>query len=390
MLSLFKADPATTVARMLASWPEGAAPPTFTGNPKKDGRADKWLALVQKQCEERKVPQVLWPDIAKFLMSDEARGRVEEVEKIMRCVCGEKWKWDWPGFTQAVSKMGWNIDTKKTQAVKARRGPSGWWLVGRIIDDQNSKDDADTKEKAKAKDKDERKDVKKDAKDAKEAKDKPKDSAKDKDPKDKPKPDPSKCVEGKEKAKGAPLKPVDAKAAKPPKLVRSATAPPTPSNSASAFARVGSSFIAPFARAPASATPTPPAPETKPSPSSAVVPAKPMLPITPGVPIDPATIIAQVPVWLLDATDVLTTLTSQYSTSMSVLAAVLITVGSLPAMHIIGAGTAVHMLGTAAVGLGYALQERADQAKEAQLQLQQQEKTEKGKLRRLFSASAAA
>lgn len=71
------------------------------------------------------------------------------------------------------------------------------------------------------------------------------------------------------------------------------------------------------------------------------------------------TIIAQVPLWLIAASDTLNCIISEYPTTMSILAAVLITVGSIPSLPAVSAGSAAHALGSMAVGVGALLRERA-------------------------------
>jgi len=76
-----------------------------------------------------------------------------------------------------------------------------------------------------------------------------------------------------------------------------------------------------------------------------------------------ASTITEVPVWLLNACNALDSITSEHPKAMSVLSAVLIIAGSLPALPAItaGAGGAVlatgtaHVIGVIAVGLGQAL-----------------------------------
>jgi NADPH:quinone reductase-like Zn-dependent oxidoreductase len=72
---------------------------------------------------------------------------------------------------------------------------------------------------------------------------------------------------------------------------------------------------------------------------------------------------AQAPVWLLNACTALDFLTSEHPKAMSVIGAILITVGSIPAMPAVAAGAggtilasgAAQAIGAIAVGLGQAL-----------------------------------
>ena len=76
-------------------------------------------------------------------------------------------------------------------------------------------------------------------------------------------------------------------------------------------------------------------------------------------PPPPTTLVAQVPVWLLAASEAIFAMTPDSSGAMSILAAVLITVGSIPALPGVAAGSTATALGAAAVGLGTILRERA-------------------------------
>lgn len=75
------------------------------------------------------------------------------------------------------------------------------------------------------------------------------------------------------------------------------------------------------------------------------------------------TTVTQAPVWLLNACTALDYITSEHPKAMSVISAILITAGSLPAIPAISAGAggailasgAAHAIGAIAVGLGQAL-----------------------------------
>ncbi|KZT67874.1 hypothetical protein DAEQUDRAFT_728650, partial [Daedalea quercina L-15889] len=81
--------------------------------------------------------------------------------------------------------------------------------------------------------------------------------------------------------------------------------------------------------------------------------------VNPPPPPPPMTLTAQVPLWLLAASEAIIALTPEATSTMSVLAAVLITVGSIPALPGVAAGSTATALGTVAVGLGTLLRERA-------------------------------
>lgn len=71
----------------------------------------------------------------------------------------------------------------------------------------------------------------------------------------------------------------------------------------------------------------------------------------------------QVPAWLLNACTALEFITSEHPKTMSVISAILITAGSIPAMPAIAAGAggailssgAAHAIGAIAIGVGQAI-----------------------------------
>ncbi|TFY68098.1 hypothetical protein EVJ58_g1189 [Rhodofomes roseus] len=87
-----------------------------------------------------------------------------------------------------------------------------------------------------------------------------------------------------------------------------------------------------------------------------------------GTLVDLPTTITHAPVWLVNACQALESLTTEHPKAMSALSAVLITVGSLPALPAISAGvggaflasSTAHALGSLAVGLGTLLKAQAD------------------------------
>ena len=80
------------------------------------------------------------------------------------------------------------------------------------------------------------------------------------------------------------------------------------------------------------------------------------------------TTVSQVPLWLVNACQSLEFLTNEHPKVMTALSAVLITVGSLPALPGVAAGaggaflasSTAHALGSIAVGLGTMLQAQAE------------------------------
>ena len=100
------------LAAALESWstsaPDHPAVPEFKGKPKRkdDPTAEAWLNLIESGCTARRVPKAHWPDVAKHCMGKKPRGRVAEVEKVMRALHGEQWAWTWKNFRVAVLNMG--------------------------------------------------------------------------------------------------------------------------------------------------------------------------------------------------------------------------------------------------------------------------------------------
>ncbi|TBU41117.1 hypothetical protein BD309DRAFT_298367 [Dichomitus squalens] len=122
------------LAATLESWSTANADhliPEFRGKPKRkdDPTAQAWLDLVEMGCGARRVPKTHWPDVAKHFMAKKARGRVMEVEKVMRVLQGEQWGWTWKSFRVAFLNMGWNIDEKQTREVNVERKTTGLWRI---------------------------------------------------------------------------------------------------------------------------------------------------------------------------------------------------------------------------------------------------------------------
>ncbi|KAH9936912.1 hypothetical protein B0H21DRAFT_825475 [Amylocystis lapponica] len=288
MLSVFKSKPTfdpSKLGAILAAWPAASAPKRFYGKPKKDLPIDEWLALIAAAARPRE--------------------RVEELERVMRCVYGHHWGWKWGSFGVALKNMSWSIDTKRMKVVEVDKSSGIWASLSRALGQgPKDKDSASTavvpKDKAAPKDK---------------ATPKDKAASKDKAMKDLP----SKAT-----------KKVPDKSPAQPK--RAATVPAAQKSDK----QEGHTLTRALTRL-----------------------ATPLHLVAPPPPPPPATIIAQVPLWLLAASEAMAALTTDYSSTMSVLAAVLITVGSVPALPTVSAGATAHALGSVAVGLGALLRERA-------------------------------
>ena len=106
--SRFTSEPqiqASALPALLAAWPAEKAPPRFLGKPKKDLPVDDWLAKVAEACVASGIPQKLWHEVARHFMSDDARRRVEEVEKVMQTAFGHTWGWKWSSFGVALKNI---------------------------------------------------------------------------------------------------------------------------------------------------------------------------------------------------------------------------------------------------------------------------------------------
>ncbi|KAI0363924.1 hypothetical protein BV20DRAFT_975034 [Pilatotrama ljubarskyi] len=266
--------------------------PEFKGKPKRkdDPSTGAWLTAVEKGCTARSVPKIHWPSVAKHFMGKKARGRVLEVEKVMRALHGEQWDWRWKDFKVAVMNMGWNIEETKTREVHVERKSSGlWWIVGG---------------------------------------------------KDEPCPTQTAPLTGGSKASQAPKKVlVDAKPPNKPSVKPS-----------------GSKLL--NKSPPAKATPAPAPKETKPARTGSLftLPALPFLRHTQTQQTILQKITAQVPLWLLTATEALATLSNDHPDVLTAVATALVAVGTVSG----GGSAAVAAIGEAAVIVGRAIKTAHD------------------------------
>ncbi|CAL1697481.1 unnamed protein product [Somion occarium] len=309
------------------SWKDA---PVFTGNPKKDLPVDDWLDKMKAGCIERKVPRDYWHKVAYHYMGKHAKERLDEVKCVMRNMHGGKYKWNWKAFKVAMRNMGWDIDPKQTEEFKVESKPSGlWWIVGK---------GKKTEEKSQDDDK---------------ASIKSSDSSSSKSP-----------------------RPPAPKKAKSTWDISTFKPFPTPRRAAtmSTIETVGTS----------SARSTSPSASSSSNTSSAVSIAstsKPTAVSTPAAtPGDGVTSVAHAPVWLVNACQALDFLTTEHPKAMTAISAVLITVGSLPALPVISAGAGgaflasgtAHALGSIAIGVGSLLKAIGEQQVQAHTQPQSQ------------------
>lgn len=323
MFSAFSFAPARPfdLAVALKEWSTTTADhlvPEFKGRPKRkdDPTAEAWLNLVDKGCSARAVPKTHWPAVAKHFMGKKARGRVLELEKVMRALHGEQWDWRWKDFRVAVLNMGCeylfvctreagkltvsagNIDETKTRPVLVERKSSGlWWIVG-------GKGDTPAPPVAPGKS---------NIKVPQAVPKKPLADAK-----------PSKTNANKSSGSESKLltKAPPPKATVVPKDPRPT---PTPTRSGSVFSLPALPFLRPT-----------------PQPQQTVL----------------QTITAQVPLWLLAATEALSTLSNEHPDVLTAVATALVAVGTVST----GGSAAVAAIGEAAVVVGRALKTAHDRA----------------------------
>ncbi|KAF8909643.1 hypothetical protein CPB84DRAFT_1765087 [Gymnopilus junonius] len=278
---------------------------------------EEWLEKIREGCVERGVPEEYWYKVAQHFMGPKARARLDELKQVIVKVHGGKYRWTWKKFKVAVLNMGWNIDKDAKETIKVQGKGSGLWFSRKkdTMPASDANDDAEP-----------------------EASKQSSGSWFAKQP----------IVEEPEEVEPVPEAPKR-------RLTRSATVtgfwpqrmstksdkdlPQRPNhqkaNSDSVVVRSKSKQVN----------------------DSAVVPRS----HTEGGEVVTAT--TQVPAWLLNACTALEYITGEHPKAMSIISAILITAGSIPAIPAIaaGAGGAVlasstaHAIGAIAVGMGQAL-----------------------------------
>ncbi|OJT11099.1 hypothetical protein TRAPUB_12383 [Trametes pubescens] len=287
---------------------EWTNPPRFLGNPKKDPPVEDWLAQIKAGCLERNIPREYWHKVAQHYLADKAKARFDELKLVMKNMHGGKYRWTWKNFKIAMRNMGWDIDPQKTQTIEVESKPSGFWRIIRMGSDSESKEAAPVQATP-------------------------------------PRPPP------KSRATfdfGSTMKTLPAI----PTLRRSTTTDSV--ETVSSLSSSGSSGFGSFFSSVMST------PASTPAMSAVTTPA--------GTPGGSVTTVTQVPAWLVSACQSLEFLTNEHPKVMTAVSAVLITVGSLPALPALTAGaggaflasSTAHALGSLAVGLGTLLQAQTD------------------------------
>ncbi|KAH9001913.1 hypothetical protein EDB86DRAFT_2801287 [Lactarius hatsudake] len=284
---------------VLSSWKN---PPRFLGNPKKDPPVDTWLEQVKQGCQERKIPKEYWHKVGQRFLGDKARKRLDELKEVLRNLHGGNYKWDWKRFKIAMKNMGWDIDDKKTESIKVERKSTGlWWIAGR--DKQEvSEEPAEIKSSDKEKTGDAQGDGQREPDDRTQVLPRPEKAETEK-------------PLAKRRATWLHRDPSTASTESAWEVVK-----PEPTTSTS------SSF---WKLHLASSSPA-----NTPAPAASSVPTSSTVVSTTAAPSGEVTTTteAHAPLWLLNATNALEFLTSEHPKVMTTLSAVLITVGSLPAL----------------------------------------------------------
>ncbi|RXW22547.1 hypothetical protein EST38_g3324 [Candolleomyces aberdarensis] len=124
VLDAFKIKP-FDLEPIYAEWTDG---PVFKGNPKKDPPVEEWLEQIRAGCVQRKVPEEYWYKVAQHFMGPKAKARFDEVKKVIVTVNGGKYRWTWKKFKVAMTNMGWNIDVNEKETIKVRGSGTGMWF----------------------------------------------------------------------------------------------------------------------------------------------------------------------------------------------------------------------------------------------------------------------
>lgn len=307
MLEAFKIKP-YDLEPVFASWTDG---PIFKGNTKKDMPVDEWLDKIEAGCKERKIPEEYWYKVAQHFLGPKAKARLEELKAVIVQVHGGKYRWSWKKFRVAMQSMGWGIDKAETETIKVSKTTGSWWTLKKKVCTEPVAAE-ESHRLVPSRSNSSFRGSKDDEEDARPApiRRTPTRAGSDFWPARK------NSRDGSEEASSSNKRP------SPPPKSASDTAVPT-----------------------SRGTPKPPTPSRSNTADSAV------------------TTITRAPVWLLNACNALEFITSEHPKAMSIISAILITAGSIPALPAISAGAggavlasgAAHAIGAIAVGLGQAL-----------------------------------
>lgn len=337
MLDMFKLKPYDLNA-LYTEWADG---PMFYGDSKKDLPVQAWMDQIRAGCVERKVPEQCWHKVAQHYMGPMAKSRLEEVKKVMAQVQGAKYKWDWKKFRVAMTSMSWKTDSRKMEALKLEKKSGGSWWVSKqkqekVAADENESDGWEWIKKSKV------------------MKDEPAKEETTSAPKPTRRQSVSNLLARRSTTKEEPTPP-------PPVPVRSHTTPRVP-------VRRSTTMVPPKPVRSNTMKRLPQVPMHGNTLEEGMEITSPALQVPDVTSLQHVTKITEVPAWLLDACGALDLLTTQHPKVMTTLAAVLITVGSIPALPFIASGAggailasgAVHAAGAVAVGLGTMIKAQQD------------------------------
>ncbi|EED79018.1 predicted protein [Postia placenta Mad-698-R] len=309
-----KIAPESPVAKLVESWPDNMLPPVFKG-PNQDLTIDKWLTAVAATCAKRKVPKEQWPEVARHFMSGKARRRIKDLEAVMESAYGQPWSWKWSSFMVALRNLGWHIDAKKTQDVEVQEKAPGRWSFIKRGGERGNRDRVEEQSLdlgflARA----------------------------------------TQMATFRSTAASNVVQVATNKVAKDTKPTMTKAAKDTKATTAKSVKDtktiVKASGITKALKTTSAATQKDPS-----AASQAFTRMVQGLHLAPA-PADPPPVIAQVPIWLLNASEALFAVINEPLTVTSVLAAVLITVGSIPAIPAVSAGPTVQVAGYLAVAVG--------------------------------------
>ncbi|KAF7795736.1 hypothetical protein EIP86_006903 [Pleurotus ostreatoroseus] len=118
--------------------------PVFDGkSPKPEkGRFDinTWLDKIEEGCSSRKVPKDSWHKVAQHYLGKNACSRFLEVEKVLTNLHGGRFTWTWKTFRKTLASIRWDIDTFKM--LSFQRVASTFRRIVRKTDDTTTKPNA--------------------------------------------------------------------------------------------------------------------------------------------------------------------------------------------------------------------------------------------------------
>ncbi|KIP06780.1 hypothetical protein PHLGIDRAFT_118719 [Phlebiopsis gigantea 11061_1 CR5-6] len=283
------------------SWTDA---PRFNGKEKKDFTVASWLAKIEEGCKLHRVPKALWPEVAQHYMGEKATRRFKKVAEVMTQMHGNSYIWSWKRFRTAMENAHWDLEGNK-------------WL--RLAGSKTASIFTKSEQVAK----------------------------KDQSPKATAKPSETKSLLQRAMSLNEKSAVVLTKEASDPKRPR-----PERASTMSLFSSLTQSS--------AMKEPTNTHTLKKEPPKERVVQRSmsSLLPRSSTSAVDGSGV--EVPVWLLLACEALKDLNVEYPTTMGVVSAILITVGSIPALPAVSTGAAgaflasgtAHAIGSIAVGLG--------------------------------------